>query len=176
MKPWHWTVIAIATATLALPTAVRAQDEAGRVQDVATLDGILSAYYEVVSRAAGEPADRARDEWIHHPDALVGIARVGPDDGRDIMTMTLREYHDRFGLPAEEPFYEREIHRVVNRFGSVAHVWSTYASSREPGGEPFSRGINSIQLYHDGSRWWVMSWIFDRERAGNPIPAGYLPE
>jgi hypothetical protein len=55
-------------------------------------------------------------------------------------------------------------------------VWSTYASSREPGGEPLSRGINSIQLYHDGQRWWIMSWIYDREREGNPIPPAYMVE
>ena len=68
------------------------------------------------------------------------------------------------------------MHRVVQRFGNVAHVWSTYASSREPGGDVFGRGINSIQLYHDGSRWWITSWIFDQERAGNEIPAEFLPE
>ena len=28
---------------------------------------------------------------------------------------------------------------------------------------------------HDGERWWIMSWIFDTERAGTPIPPGYLP-
>ena len=46
----------------------------------------------------------------------------------------------------------------------------------EPDGEVFGRGINSIQLYHDGDRWWITSWIFDQERAGNEIPAEFLPD
>jgi hypothetical protein len=162
--------------TIALaPHALPAQVGGGRAEDVETLDGILTAYYEVVSRPAGTAADRARDEWIHHPAALVAITGVGADGKPAIRTMTLSEYHDRFGAADEEPFYEREVHRVVQRFGNIAHVWSTYASSREPGGEAFGRGINSIQLYFDGGRWWITSWVFDQERAGNEIPAEFLP-
>jgi len=148
----------------------------GRAEDVETLDGILDAYYEVVSRPAGEAADRARDEWIHHPAALVAITGVRPDGEPFITTMTIGEYHDRYGGPEDRGFFEWEIHREVERFGNVAHVWSTYASSERSGGPVTARGINSIELYHDGSRWWITSWIFDSERAGNPVPAEYLPE
>ena len=63
----------------------------------------------------------------------------------------------------------------MERFGQIAHVWSTYAASSEPDGEVHSRGINSIQLYYDGERWWIMSWVYDSERPGNPIPPEYLP-
>jgi hypothetical protein len=147
----------------------------GRAEDVESLDGILAAYYEVVSRPAGTAPDRARDEWIHHPDALVAITGVDDQGVPVIRTMTLGEYHDRFGDPDAASFFEWEIHRTVQRFGNVAHVWSTYASGREPDGEVFGRGINSIQLYHDGTRWWITSWIFDQERAGNEIPPEFLP-
>jgi hypothetical protein len=155
---------------------VCAQVGGGRAEDVETLDGILEAYYEVVSRPAGVAADRERDEWIHHPDALVAITGIEPSGSPVILTMTLAEYHDRHGAAAESAFYEWEVHREVHRFGNVAHVWSTYASSVEPRGEVSGRGINSIQLYHDGLRWWILSWVFDTERAGNPIPEEYLPE
>jgi len=168
-------VLRVLVASLLAPCALQAQVGGGRVEDVATLDGILAAYYEVVSRPVGTAPDRERDEWIHHPDALVAITGLGADGAPLIRTMTLSEYHDRFGDPEAEAFYEWEVHRVVQRFGNVAHVWSTYASSREPGGEVFGRGINSIQLYHDGDRWWITSWIFDQERAGNEIPPEYLP-
>ena len=157
------------------PNALRAQVGGGRAEDVETLDGILTAYYEVVSRPAGTAADRERDEWIHHPSALVAITGVGEDGKAAIRTMTLAEYHDRFGAADAAAFYEWEVHRVVHRFGNIAHVWSTYVSSREPGGEAFGRGINSIQLYYDGGRWWITSWIFDQERAGNEIPDEFLP-
>ena len=42
-------------------------------------------------------------------------------------------------------------------------------------GKPYARGINSIQLYFDGERWWITSWVFDSEREGNEIPGEYLP-
>lgn len=158
-----------------VPQALPAQVGGGRAEDVETLDGILAAYYEVVSRPAGTPADRARDEWIHHPAALVAITGLGPNGEPVIRTMTLSEYHDRFGAADAPAFYEWEVHRVVQRFGNVAHVWSTYASSGEPEGEVTGRGINSIQLYNDGDRWWITSWIFDQERAGNQIPVEFLP-
>ena len=144
--------------------------------DVATLDGIINAYYEVVSGPAGESADRRRDESLHHSAALVAIASVDDEGVPTIQTMTIGGYHDRFGGPRQQGFYEWEIHRVKQRFGNVAHVWSTYVYSDAPDGPPQARGINSIQLYHDGERWWITSWIFDSERAGNPIPAEYLPQ
>jgi hypothetical protein len=144
-------------------------------QDVATLDDIIRAYYEVVSGPAGETPDRVRDQTLHLPNALVGVPAVAESGERRLATMTLDEYHDRFGGPRSEGFFEVEIHRVVQRFGNIAHVMSTYAASTTAGGDPFVRGINSIQLTWDGDRWWIVSWIFDQEGPGNPIPPEFLP-
>jgi hypothetical protein len=144
--------------------------------DVATLDAIVQAYYEVVSGPAGEPADRARDEYLHHSSALIGIPGRNDAGDRVLNMITLAQYHDAFGGARSEPFYEYELHREVHRFGRVAHVWSTYGSSLEPNGEPYARGINSIELYWDGSRWWITSWSFDQERTGLQIPDEYLTD
>jgi len=35
-------------------------------------------------------------------------------------------------------------------------------------------GINSIQLFNDGTRWWVVGVLWDNERPDKPIPAAYL--
>jgi hypothetical protein len=37
------------------------------------------------------------------------------------------------------------------------------------------RGINSMQLFHDGERWWLLSVVWDNEREDQPIPGRYLP-
>jgi hypothetical protein len=74
---------------------------------------------------------------------------------------------------AEEPFYEREIHAVTERFGDIAQVFSTYVSLRSPDGEPFERGINSFQLWFDGDRWWVVTIFWHSERQDAPIPERY---
>jgi hypothetical protein len=171
-----WCLYGLAVAQLAFASAGTAQTDQKTYpipEDVATLDGIIKAYYDVVSGPAGETADRRRDESLHHPAALVAITGVDADNTPVIRTMTLGEYHDRSG-PRARGFYEWEIHRVTETFGSVTHVWSTYAASETPDGPVNARGINSIQLYFDGTRWWITSWIFDSERDDNPIPARYL--
>jgi hypothetical protein len=72
-------------------------------------------------------------------------------------------------------FFEREIARRREQFGHIAHVWSTYESRHtvdDP--EPFMRGINSIQLFYDGNRWWIVTIYWQQESAAHPIPEKYL--
>ena len=69
-------------------------------------------------------------------------------------------------------FHEVETHRVTETFGPVTHVFSTYESRNSIKDEkPFARGINSIQLFHDGSRWWIMSIYWAAENSSRVIPA-----
>jgi hypothetical protein len=76
---------------------------------------------------------------------------------------------------AENGFYEREIARRTEQFGHVAHVWSTYESRHcEDDPEPFTRGINSIQLFNDGTRWWIVTIYWQHETADHPISPKYL--
>ncbi|MEM6806000.1 MAG: hypothetical protein AAF696_31675, partial [Bacteroidota bacterium] len=59
--------------------------------------------------------------------------------------------------------------------GSMVHLWSTYDSFHTSTDEkPFARGINSIQLMHDGSRWWIMQIYWLGETEDNPLPEKYL--
>src|SRR5207237_10104872 len=72
-------------------------------------------------------------------------------------------------------FYEKEVARRVEQFGQIAHVWSTYESRHAPNdAAPFMRGINSIQLFKDGKRWWIVSIYWQHENAGRPMPSEYL--
>ena len=73
-----------------VPAAVGAQ-RAPRPEDVATVDGILRAYYEVVSGPAGEAADVERDRSLHHADAWVAIANVDPSGTPSVRVMTLTD-------------------------------------------------------------------------------------
>jgi hypothetical protein len=71
-------------------------------------------------------------------------------------------------------FYEVEIARRTECFGNIAHVFSTYEARSAPHDtEPIKCGINSIQLYNDGSRWWIINMLWDNEREGNPLPEKY---
>jgi len=62
----------------------------------------------------------------------------------------------------------------VEQFGHIAYVFSTYEGRTET--DPtVIRGINSIQLLNDRTRWWVVSVYWEAERPDNPLPAQYLP-
>jgi hypothetical protein len=70
-------------------------------------------------------------------------------------------------------FYEVEIARKEFHFGAIAHVLSAYEArtAPAPAGKLLRRGVNSIQLMHDGGRWWILSTVWDNEREGVTLPA-----
>jgi hypothetical protein len=86
--------------------------------------------------------------------------------------MTLEEYiEDTAEFFGKNDFWEHEIGRRVDRFGSIAHVLSVYEARQRPDEPtPERRGVNSIQLFHDGERWWIMNMIWENEREGVRVP------
>ena len=157
------------------PKHVSVATVAPRADDVATIDGMVKAYYEVVSGPAGKPRDWARDRTLYIQD--LRFVAVGYDkDGKERPRITThQEYVDSSDGLAAEGFFEKEIHRVTERFGPIAHVWSTYESRRTENGPVIMRGINSIELFWDGKRWWIANAIWTDETKANPIPKEYLP-
>ena len=144
--------------------------------ETATLDGIMKAYYDVVCVKKGGKASYERDSLLHIP-GVVMVGFVAKDKGgkKALKMMNLREFHRQFD-PASElhGFYEYEIGRRTEKFGNIYHVFSAYESMNVQGEKPIDRGINSIELYYDGKRFWIVSWIFDTEGNGNTIPKEYL--
>jgi len=166
---WNPRMIAfllVASLLASLPIPAGAQE--ARPEDVSTIDGIIKAYYEVVSGPAGERADAARDRTLHHPDAWVAIADTDAN-GTPVVNLTDLDGYYGDNAPRTEGFWEWETDRVVQRSGNMVHVWSSYATSLTDGGEPYGEGVNSITLFFDGSRWWIMGWMYD-ESADKPTP------
>lgn len=139
-------------------------------EDVATIAGLMKATYEAVSGEAGEKRQWARDRSLHHPSAVYSFPHQVNGQWVQV-TMTLKDFHKTTDqMVAKTAFYEKEINREVRLFGNIAHVWSTYETRLSKNGPVARRGINSVQLaYHQG-RWWIISWIFDRETRHNQIP------
>lgn len=137
--------------------------------DVATIDGIINAYYDVISGPAEQPRNWERDLSLHIPNALISVTGKDKNDKPFITTQNLTEYHKSFGVP-KDGFWEYEIKRETQIFGNITHVWTSYETTKEKNGAVIERGINSIQLYNDGNRWWILSWMYDSERSDNPLP------
>ena len=143
--------------------------------DVSTIDGIVKAFYETISGGKGVPRQWSRDKTLYMPDVrFVSLSEQGGKVRASVMNHTsyVNGTNEFF---VAEGFQEREINRIVRRFGNIAHVFSVYEFSTESGKEK-GRGVNSIELFWDGTRWWISSASWDEERPGNPIPKEFLPK
>ena len=158
---------------------MNAQSEA-RHSDVESIDSIITAAYEVISGKAGEKRDWDRLRSLFAPGArMIPTSREAgvrlPDD-QTPEPLSVESYISRVeGYFQTNGFYEVEISRRTEQFGRIAHAFSSYESKHSPqDSEPFMRGINSIQLYHDGRRWWIVTIFWQHEQVDNPIPDKYL--
>ena len=154
---------------------VRVEKVAPRAADVSTIDGIIAAFYDVISGPAGSPRQWARDRTLYVP--TVKFVAVEERQGKPFARIVShQEYVDGSNGPmVRGGFYEREIHRVTQSFGNIAHVFSTYESRQKADGPVIARGINSIELYFDGARWWITAAQWQDESQAQPIPPEFLP-
>lgn len=157
------------TPEKSLPATVPAANP----KDVESMDAIIAALYNVISGPAGE-RDWNRFRSLFLPEARMGAVRKKPDGSFIASTFTAEGYVERAGSYFKEhAFFESELSRKTEEFGHEAHVFSTYESRNASGEKPFARGINSIQLFNDGKRWYVVSIFWDEERPENPLPEKY---
>ncbi|MBS1502366.1 MAG: hypothetical protein JST32_09920 [Bacteroidetes bacterium] len=130
--------------------------------DVGTLDGIIKAYYDVVSVKKGEKVSYERDSLLHIQGVRVGSAGIDAKGNPVLHFTTLKEFHrESDAYEEKEGFYEHETARTVQNIRNIYHVWSTYESSHEKGGKIVAQGVNSIELYFDGKRFWILGWYYD---------------
>jgi hypothetical protein len=165
----------IAALAICLPSVSRAR-EAPAAADVATVDGIVAALYDVISGPAGKARDWSRLRSLFAPDGKLVAVGKRPDGSSPAAVMTVDDYIARTSKPfSEMGFFESELARQSEQFGPITHVFSTYESRHAPAdAKPFQRGINSIQLYFDGQRWWIVNLLWRAEDPSNPLPDKYL--
>ncbi|HMI85967.1 MAG TPA: hypothetical protein VK550_17840 [Polyangiaceae bacterium] len=165
-----------AAPALASSVVPAASSRAADPNDVRSIDAVLAALYGSVSGPPG-PRDWDRVRSIFAPGAWVAPVEHRASGKAVAQVMNLEAFIERSARSvSHEGFYEKEIARRADAFGSIVHVFSTYEARHSPD-EPraFRRGINSIQLLNDGDRYWVVSVYWDTERDGAPIPEPYLP-
>ena len=118
---------------------------------------------------------------MHQPSPRAPGARLiqsvyHPDSVPSLRVWSVEDYIATAGPRLESSgFFEKEVSRRTEQFGGVVHAFSTYESRRAANdAKPFVRGINSMQLFNDGTRWWIVTILWESERAKSPIPAKYL--
>lgn|SRR5574341_77204 len=153
-----------------------AQTPAADPKDVATMDAVVAALYDVISGPAGQKRNWDRFRSLLYPGARL-IPTGRRQTGEIVARVGTPEDYITGSAPLLEQngFFEREISRRTERFGNIAHLFSTYESRHKADDErPFARGINSIQLWNDGTRWWILTVMWQGEDDKSPLPAEYL--
>jgi hypothetical protein len=157
-------------------TAAVAQMPPANPTDVGTLDGIVTAFYDVINGPAGKPRQWRRDSTLYMPKAtFVSMAEKNGKPAPEIMTP--EEF--RRAVNAElvkNGFFETEIGRRVERFGNVAEVRSVYQMRRAANGPLLGRGVNYLLLYWDGTRWWIANAVWDDERPNSRLPPSWIDQ
>ena len=169
-------LLALSLVLSSSPLTAQAPPPGPRASDVQSLDAIVAALYDVISGPIGQQRDWDRMRNLFVPGARLIPAVYKPDSVPTLRQWTMDEYITRAGpLLEKNGFFEREIARQVDEYGGVVQAFSTYESRHNADDpKPFVRGINSIQLFNDGRRWWVVTVLWEGERPDNPIPEKYL--
>jgi hypothetical protein len=168
--------LAALALAVALSSAASAQPAPGpRAADTASPEAIVAALYDVISGPAAQARDWDRFKSLFAPGARL-LPAAPRKDGSAPVALTPDDYVLRVtDVFLKSGFFEREVSRKAEAFGTISHVFSTYESRRAAADEkPFARGINSIQLMQHGGRWWIVSVMWDQERPDNPLPPKYL--
>jgi hypothetical protein len=136
--------------------------------DALRIETLVTALYACISGPAGAARDWKRFRSLHRPEA-VSLRTVMDGDGRPRAEVFGIDGYIANVEPffARNDFFEVEVDQRIERFGQVAHVWSRYEARPTPDSPILlKRGANSIQLFNDGVRWWIVSTIWDNERDG----------
>ena len=172
---WAWIIGAGALAI----TAEQALSQTVRPDDVTSPDAIVAATYEAIARPAAEDFD-----WPRFRSLFLPAAQLIPSTeqtGGPLVVMSVDDFVEwidgdtTVGGTNDQGFSEDGIHNVTERYGDIAHVFSTYEKHLYGQTDNLGRGINTFQMIWNDSRWWITSIAWDEEIGAGPIPAKYMP-
>jgi len=143
---------------------------------VSSLDSIVTTLYKVVSGEKGKERDWELFKHLFLKEAKLIPTFKANDTLMQTRYLSPKDYIDNSNnWMLEHGFFKKEIKRKIEGFGNIAHVFSSYyvyKSESDP--TPLMRGIDSIQLFFDGTRWWIVNIYWTHETLENPIPSTYL--
>lgn len=145
-----------------------------KAPDVDSIEHIIAALYASISGPAG-PRDYDRLRSLCYAGARFIPSRRDQSGKIAAFNLSAEDYINR-----SKPFFEKEgffetpISNRIEVWDHIAHVWSTYQSRHTRDEPPFARGINSIELMNDGSRWWILTIYWEAEDKDHPLPEKYL--
>ncbi len=152
---------------------------ADSTDDLTTVDGIIHSLYDVISGPVGQDRDWNAFRNLFAEDARMYIAVPDKDSGSVLKSITPEEYAERNKTRMSDiGFNEDELYRIANNYGAGTQIFSTYEShfTNKDGEEEITKGINNIQLYFDGQRYFIVSIFWDANAKNIEVPDRYLPK
>lgn len=147
--------------------------------DLTTIDGTIKELYAVISRPTPGTRDWDRFKNLFDPYARIVVnGMAGPEPAKSYYGSLSPDEYKTYNATVLErtAFTERELGRETTVYGEIAHVVSSYETTiGEAPAQQFQRGVNFIQLYYKGGRWYILSILYRPADARNPIPARLLP-
>lgn len=135
-----------------------------------TPERAVSALWAALSHAPGASADIVALRRLLHEDAVVFGAQSR--DGAPHLRRTLAE--DFLAANARvsgKGFHECEVSRSLQVYDRFAVAYSVVESRADKtAAHPDFVGVNSVQLYRDGSQWKLLSLYYHVETQGSPVP------
>ena len=147
-----------------------------KAEDVKSIDGIITALYDVISGPAGQ-RDWDRFSSLYKEEATMGAISETGDGALRYVSMTPDQYRERNDeYFKKNGFWEEEIARQVFRFGEIATVHTSFRIKSAEDGKVTRRGVNTVQLVYDQERWWITNITWNSERDDNKIPEVLLKD
>jgi len=143
-------------------------------KDVTSVDATIATLYDVISGDPGTPRDWDRFKNLFKPEARLIPTRKNQQGELTIQPMTPDDYVQLFSSRISTGFFEKELHRNTKQYGTVVQIFSTYETKEKKDGPVTNRGINSIQLFFDGKRYYIVNIFWCAEGLGFPLPDKYL--
>ena len=145
-----------------------------------SITGIVHTLYDAISGPVGHDRDWNVFRSLFAENARMYISVPDKDQGGTVLkSITPEEYADRNKTRLSDiGFNEDELYRITNAYGAGAQVFSTYEShyTNQNGEEEITQGINSMQLFFDGQRYYIASIFWDANAKDIQVPERYLPK
>jgi hypothetical protein len=147
--------------------------------DLNTVNGIIHSLYNAISGSSGQDRDWSSFRTLFAENARMYIAVPNKDNNTSLRCITPAEYIERNKTRlADIGFNETELYRITNSYGAGTQILSTYETHflNKNGEQEITQGINNIQLYFDGQRYYIVSIFWDGNAKNIQVPDRYLPK
>lgn len=167
----------LVTAAVAFALTV-AMPSADLQEAAQTPDGLIEWLYDMVSFGPGPEPDWEMFRQVFLEDAVLVFSPRGTQPMRvmdvDGFIRDWQEFYRDADLESTG-FTETIGGMSVRSFGGLAHAFVIFEPRLGPPEAPMrGRGLDSIELAHDGERWWIAAITTDFESPENPIPEEFV--